>query len=226
MFGSSGTSGSNGSTGASGSSGTSGTSFYGVTSGTSGYSGTSGTNAPGYSSGTSGTQGQAGTSGTSGFLSLTGATNNGVITYDTVLPGGQIETNLTFDGTLLSLTGNLGASGYISSGNYVTSTTFRETYSDLGTGSSVTIDLSTANNFRRQFNGNATITISNAPSGKSFGFTLVMVNAGAYTITWPTIKWVSGSSPLLTSSGTDVIVIYTYDGGTTYYGFVTGKNMS
>ena len=52
-----------------------------------------------------------------------------------------------------------------------------------------------------------------------------MVNAGAYAITWPTIKWAGGTTPVLTSSGTDVIVIYTYDGGTTYYGFVTGKNM-
>jgi hypothetical protein len=24
----------------------------------------------------------------------------------------------------------------------------------------------------------------------------------------------------------DVLVFYTYDGGTTYYGFVTGKNLS
>ena len=53
-----------------------------------------------------------------------------------------------------------------------------------------------------------------------------MVNAGAYSITWPTIKWVGGSAPILTSSGTDVLVFYTYDGGGSYYGFVTGKGMS
>jgi hypothetical protein len=159
-------------------------------------------------------------------MNISGTTNNGVITYDSVLSGGSVESNLTFDGTILSLTGNLGASGYISATNYVTATAFRETYSDLGTGGSVTIDLSTANNFRRQFNGAATITFSNAPSGKSFGFTVVMVNAGAYSISWPTIKWVGGTAPILTSSGTDVLVFYTYDGGGSYYGFVTGKGMS
>jgi hypothetical protein len=111
------------------------------------------------------------------------------------------------------------------SGN-VASTTYRETYNDLGTGGSTTLDFSTANNFRRQFNSTATITFSNAPAGRAFGFTFVMVNAGAYSITWPAVKWVGGASPILTSSGIDVLVFYTYDGGSTYYGFVTGKNLA
>jgi hypothetical protein len=127
--------------------------------------------------------------------------------------------NITQTGDI-TLTGNFGASGYVSS------TTYRETYSDLGTGGSATLDLSTANNFRRQFNGAATLTFAQAPVTKAFGFTLVAINAGAYSITWPTIKWVGGSAPILTSSGIDVLVFYTYDGGTTYYGFVTGKNLS
>ena len=54
-----------------------------------------------------------------------------------------------------------------------------------------------------------------------------MVNAGAFAITWPaSIEWVNGISPILTSSGTDVLSFFTFDGGTTYYGFVVGKNMS
>jgi hypothetical protein len=77
-------------------------------------------------------------------------------------------------------------------------------------------------------NGAATIAFSNAPGSPiGFGFTLVVVNAGAYAITWPaSVDWVGGSAPILTSSGTDVLVFYTYNGGTTYYGFVTGKNLS
>jgi hypothetical protein len=122
----------------------------------------------------------------------------------------------------INLTGNLGASGFINS------TVYRETFSDLGTGGSATLDLSTANNFRRQFNGTSTITFSGAPASPiGFGFTLITVNAGAYSITWPaSVDWVGGSAPILTSSGTDVLVFYTYNGGTTYYGFVTGKNLS
>jgi hypothetical protein len=144
------------------------------------------------------------------------------LTYSDAPVGASVESTLIFDGTTLTLTGNLGASGYINS------TVYRETFSDLGTGGSATLDLSTANNFRRQFNGAATITFSNAPASPAgFGFTFVVVNSGAYAITWPaSVDWVGGSAPILTSSGTDVLVFYTYNGGTTYYGFVTGKNLS
>jgi len=122
---------------------------------------------------------------------------------------------MIFDGTTLSVTGN------------VASTTYRETYSDLGTGGSVTLDLSTANNFRRQFSGTATLTYTNPPASNAFGFTLVTVNAGAYSITWPaSIDWAGGTAPILTSSGVDVLIFYTYNAGSTYYGFVTGKNLS
>ena len=128
---------------------------------------------------------------------------------------------MTFDGTNLSVTGDIVASSHI------TSTTFRETYSDLGTGGSVTLDLFTANNFKRQFSSTSTITITNAPATNAFGFTFTMVNAGAYAITWPaSIEWVGGSTPILTSSGTDVLTFFTFNGGTSYYGFVVGKNMS
>jgi hypothetical protein len=129
---------------------------------------------------------------------------------------------LTFDGVSLSITGDIIAS------THITSTTFRETYSDLGTGGSVTLDLFTANNFRRQFNATSTISINNAPGvPRAFGFTFTMVNAGAYSITWPgSINWVNGSAPILTSAGTDVLSFFTFDGGSTYYGFVVGKNMS
>ena len=53
------------------------------------------------------------------------------------------------------------------------------------------------------------------------------VNAGAYAITWPaSVDWAGGTAPILTGAGVDVLVFYTYDAGTTYYGFVTGKNLS
>jgi hypothetical protein len=224
LFGSSGTSGSSGSSGTSGSSsisgtnGTSGTSgLNGTLFGSSGTSGTGGSSGVSSTNGTSGTsaEGTSGTSGTSGFLTLTGTTDNGIITYENSTGKGIVESNLLFDGSILGVAG------------HVAPTTFRETYSDQGTGGSVTLDLSSANNFRRQFNATATISFSNAPSGKAFGFTLLMVNAGAYTITWPVnVDWVGGSAPILTSAGTDVLTFYTYDGGTTYYGFVVGKNMS
>jgi hypothetical protein len=80
--------------------GTSGTSGNNGTSGTRGTSGTNGT------TGTSGTSGTVGTSGTSGVLALSGSTNNGLITLDAIPPNATVESNLTFDGTTLNVTGN------------------------------------------------------------------------------------------------------------------------
>ena len=90
----------------SGSAGTSGTSGSAGTSGTGGTSGTSGTSGSAGTSGTSGTSGSSGSAGTSGLLSLTGTTDNGVITLNGSAPNATVEANLTFDGTSLNLTGN------------------------------------------------------------------------------------------------------------------------
>jgi hypothetical protein len=228
FFGSSGTSGTSGVSASNGTSGTSGLGTSGTSgfdgtyfgsSGTSGASGTSGTSGAG-TSGTSGISGSNGSSGTSGFLDLAGTTDNGLITWDNGNTKGQVESNITFNGSLLSITGGIEST-------YAGATAFRETYSDLGTGGSTSIDLSTANNFRRQFNAAATITFTSAPSGRAFGFTITTVNAGAYVIDWPVIvNWVGGSQPLLSSSGTDVLTFFTFDGGTSYYGFLVGKDMS
>jgi hypothetical protein len=44
---------------------------------------------------------------------------------------------------------------------------------------------------------------------------------------WPgTVRWTSGAQPTLTVSGTDILVFYTYNGGSTYYGFLVGRNMA
>jgi hypothetical protein len=121
----------------------------------------------------------------------------------------------------------LTVTGGVNATTSITATTFRETYSDLGTGGSVTIDLATGNNFRRQFNATSTVAFSNPPAANAFGFTLVSVNGGAFTITWPaSVDWAGGTAPILTSSGVDVLVFYTYNAGATYYGFVSAKNLS
>lgn len=90
-------------------------------------------------------------------------------------------------------------------------------YVDDGTGGSVTVDCATGNYHRRQFNGNATVSLSNVPASEAFALILEVVNAGAYTITWPAaFKWSEGTAPILTASGSDLIVAITRDGGTTW----------
>ena len=57
---------------------------------------------------------------------------------------------------------------------------------------------------------------------------MAVTNAGAFTITWPgTVLWPGGSSPSgLTASGTDLFTFYTFNGGTSYYGFLIGYDLS
>jgi hypothetical protein len=51
-------------------------------------------------------------------------------------------------------------------------------------------------------------------------------DASGYTVTWPTsVDWPSATAPTLTAtaSAVDQFVFYTYDGGTTWYGFTAGQ---
>ena len=71
---------------------------------------------------------------------------------------------------------------------------------------------------------------SNAPTGpRAIGFTLVMEDGsgGTATTNWPaSIQWANGVAPTLTANGKDILVFYTYDGGSTYYGFLSANNIS
>ena len=73
------------------------------------------------------------------------------------------------------------------------------------------------------------LTFSNIPaSGSAFGLTLILAMTGtAYTITWPaSVKWPSGTAPTLTSTNlkSDIIILTTVDGGTTWFAFIGGQN--
>ena len=87
--------------------------------------------------------------------------------------------------------------------------------------------------FSHTLTENTTFTFSNpASSGKASGFSLKIVqdaSASGYTVTWPaSVDWSSGITPTLTSTANavDQFVFYTHDGGTTYYGFLAGGNLS
>lgn len=76
-----------------------------------------------------------------------------------------------------------------------------------------------------------TFTWSNPPSsGTAYGFTLkVIQDSTARSITWPAaVDWPGGTAPTLSSANgaVDVFTFFTHDGGTTYYGFTSGKALA
>jgi hypothetical protein len=89
-------------------SGTSGSSGINGSSGTTGINGSSGTSGI---NGSSGTTGPSGTSGTSGGFNITNPGDNRILTSLGTANSANAESNLTFDGTRLSVTGSAYISG-------------------------------------------------------------------------------------------------------------------
>lgn len=106
---------------------------------------------------------------------------------------------------------------------------------DKGTVSSgtVTFNIEGGNYQKLTVGGNLTLAFSNwAASGEHCAILLFLTNAGAHTITWPSINWLkadgtgdtdtsfSNTGYTLHSSGVDFVLVWTEDGGTTLYGKV------
>ena len=108
---------------------------------------------------------------------------------------------------------------------------YAETVVALSAAATVDIDLTTGNVFTLTPDQNTTFTFSNpSGTGKSCSFTLIWTQGGSdRTIDWPaSVDWKDGSEPDVTS-GSGVIDIYTFftiDGGTIWYGFQAGTDMS
>lgn len=87
-----------------------------------------------------------------------------------------------------------------------------------------TIDLALGNSVTATTTGATTWTFSNpTASDELCSFSIKLVNGGSAAQNWPSsVDWPSATAPTLTTSGTDVLVFITCDGGTIWYGFVAG----
>lgn len=90
------------------------------------------------------------------------------------------------------------------------------------------IDMSAGNYFTKTISGATTFTVSNvASSGSVSAFVLELTNGGSDTVTWFSgVTWAAATPPTLTASGVDTLAFFTYDGGTTWRGFVLGLGMA
>jgi hypothetical protein len=99
------------------------------------------------------------------------------------------------------------------------------TNADLEDGNVQTVTM-TANTFN--------FGITNALGSHGSSLTLVVTNGGLATVTWVSgahggggnaVDWAGGSAPTLTTSGVDVLVFTTSDGGTQWMGFAAGLDV-
>jgi hypothetical protein len=89
------------------------------------------------------------------------------------------------------------------------------------------IDLALGNNVVATVDTSAnTFTFSNpTASDELCGFTLFLTNGGSQTVNWPaTVDWADGTAPTLTTSGLDILVFITTDGGTIWHGMVASAD--
>ena len=98
---------------------------------------------------------------------------------------------------------------------------------DTSAGGSLTLAGTLRNGIlRRTVTGNTTFTFF-TPTETYASFVLHLINGGDYTVTWPaSVDWPGGNAPALTSSGDDVLTFITTDTGTTWFGFLSGANLS
>lgn len=94
----------------------------------------------------------------------------------------------------------------------------------LTIGATTTLDFNApASVFKLTVTQATTIAIANTPANVtsqqlSTMFTLILVNGGAFAVTWPgSFVWSGGSAPNLQVSGTDIVVGWSPDNGTTWY---------
>lgn len=108
-----------------------------------------------------------------------------------------------------------------------------ETFNDKGTVSSgtATFAYSDGGCQRLQVGGSLTVATSTWPPSGNFGSLLIeLVNGGTAAVTWPSINWIKTDGTTTTvfaslgitlkSSGTDWIILWTRDAGSTIYGKV------
>tara|TARA_R110000803_G_scaffold133680_1_gene200816 strand:- start:5138 stop:5647 length:510 start_codon:yes stop_codon:yes gene_type:complete len=122
-----------------------------------------------------------------------------------------------------AFTGNATFAADVTISGTVKAQTYEDTFSTLASNA---IDLSTATVFDRSLAASATFSFTNPPAnGTAYSFVLKLTS-NSNAVTWPsTVRWDGGNTPVV-GSGVDVFVFLTHDGGSNYYGFQAGSDMS
>ena len=156
------------------------------------------------------------------IAALTGLTDNALIRADGTVGAYQNSGWILDDSDVLTAAGNLLVDTELKD--------TAETYSNYGNSATgpVALAFTDGHVHRVTATGNFTLSITAPPAtGRAGAITIEAVNWGAFTVTLPAaFAWGTGTPPSFTSSGTDVITVYTHDAGAVYKCFVSGLAMA
>ena len=176
-----------------------------------------------------------------GGTGLTAGTSGGVLAYTaagTLASSAALAQNNVVvgggAGATPASTNLLAISAAVTSGNYIKAIGYADTVTALGnTGTAINLDVTSGNVYTATLNGNATITLRYPVATGSSSFTLVLTNDATpgRTVAWAggSFLWPGGAASLArttTANATDIWFFFTNNGGTTWYGNISLKNMT
>lgn len=165
-----------------------------------------------------------------GAVTLASGDVTGALGYTPVNPASATTYSALQTYSAITVQNTLNALGNTSLSNY------QELQGTIATSSTAgwteTINLATGTVQVVTLNSNGTLAFSGiAPSGYACSVVLYLEqgSSGSALVTWPTgTMWSGGTAPTLsTAAGAiDVITLTTFNGGTTWFGFLSGKGMA
>ena len=168
---------------------------------------------------------------TNGNTTLRGNGSGTVAISDNTAITGTVSATGGWSGTFTASGVQTLAAGIAGADNEISRVNLKdygEVTSALGSaGGARTIDLENGNNFTATVSASTvTWTFSNpTASDELCGFTLFLTNGGSQTVNWPaSVDWAGGTAPTLTTSGLDILVFVTTDGGTIWHGMVSSAD--
>lgn len=105
---------------------------------------------------------------------------------------------------------------------------YSEKFYDAGNISGpVTINLELGSLQKGTVTGSTTISISGvAAAGQVSSVILHIVNGGAFSVNYgASVIWPNMTPPTFTANGTDIVLFYTFNGGTSWYGILAAANV-